>query len=85
VRVEADDQPAFEGTLTPGTVRVFEARERLRLVVGNAAAVSMSVNGRPMEPLGARGQVRRLAFSLENGAVVVSSTDTGSIVAAPPE
>lgn len=84
VRVLADDAVAFEGTLTQGSVKRFEAVRSLRVVIGNAGAVRLTLNGQGMEVLGPRGAVRRLTFTLTDGRVEVSSTDTDSVVAAPP-
>lgn len=48
------DRPRFEGT------------RELRLDIGNAGAVAMTVNGRPARPLGNSGSTARLRITPEN-------------------
>lgn len=57
--VSADGQPIFSGLIRRGTRRQFEAREGFRLTLGNAGGVRVTVDGRPLEPLGGAGQVVR--------------------------
>jgi cytoskeletal protein RodZ len=57
--VYADGQPLFSGLSRRGTKQRFEAREGFRLTLGNAGGVRVTVDGRPLEPLGGDGQVVR--------------------------
>ncbi len=57
--VYADGQPVFSGLSRRGTKQRFEAREGFRLTLGNAGGVRVTVDGRPLEPLGGDGQVVR--------------------------
>jgi cytoskeleton protein RodZ len=50
----AGDRPRFEGT------------REVRLDIGNAGAVTMTVNGRPARPLGSSGTTARLRNTPEN-------------------
>lgn len=52
----------FEGVLPAGSFPVFRDPQLLRLVIGNAGAVDLVVNGRAIGVAGARGSVRRLVF-----------------------
>jgi cytoskeletal protein RodZ len=52
----------FQGLLTDQT-RTFSDRSRLRLVIGNAGAVSLTVNGTPVGSPGRPGQVARVQFT----------------------
>ena len=45
--------------MTAGESRTFEARKTFRLTLGNAGGVRVSVDGRPLAPLGRSGQVVR--------------------------
>ncbi len=58
-RLEADGRPVFSGLIRGGESRHFEARERFRLTLGNAGAVRVTVDGRPLDRLGGAGQVVR--------------------------
>ncbi|MBI4213960.1 MAG: DUF4115 domain-containing protein [Chloroflexi bacterium] len=56
VQVWVDGNPALAETLPSGTLRTFSGRQGIRLRVGNAAGIEISVNGVPQGPLGQRGQ-----------------------------
>ncbi|MDT7572756.1 MAG: hypothetical protein QOE05_2930 [Actinomycetota bacterium] len=53
----------FEGVLRRGEVRDFRDSKQLRLVVGNAGAVSIVCSGRDLGPAGEPGKVRHFACS----------------------
>jgi cytoskeleton protein RodZ len=57
--VRADGAAVFSGLIRRGSRREFEAREGFRLTLGNAGGVRVTVDGRPLEPLGGSGQVVR--------------------------
>ena len=57
--VTADGQRVFSGLIRRGTRRQFDAKEGFRLTFGNAGAVRVTLDGRPLEPLGTSGQVVR--------------------------
>lgn len=48
LRVLADDQEIFQGLVHEGEVKVWRARERLTVRVGDTTAVSLRVNGQPV-------------------------------------
>lgn len=48
LRVLADDQEIFQGLVHEGEVKVWRARERLTVRVGDTTAVSLQVNGQPV-------------------------------------
>ena len=55
----ADGSPIFSGMSRRGTSQRFEAQDGFRLTLGNAGGVRVTVDGRPLEPLGGAGQVVR--------------------------
>ncbi len=55
----ADGQPIFSGLSRRGTRQRFESQDGFRLTLGNAGGVRVTVDGRPLEPLGGAGQVIR--------------------------
>lgn len=65
LRVVGDNTRLFEGELMAGQSRVFQAREKITLRVGNAGAVELAVNGRELGRLGRMGQVVERDFSAE--------------------
>jgi cytoskeleton protein RodZ len=58
VHVWADGKSVMIGTLPPSIVKTFAAVEGLRVLIGNAGNLQMTVNGKPAGPLGPKGQVR---------------------------
>jgi cytoskeleton protein RodZ len=61
VRVTSDDRVVVQTTLRPGIEETFTANRRLDLWLGNAGAVRLTVNGRPI-PLRGSGKVYRASF-----------------------
>ena len=59
----ADGSSLFTGQIEKGEVREFKDPQVLRLVIGNAGAVSVSVNGKDRGISGAIGEVVRLEFT----------------------
>ena len=55
----SDDRLLFSGVLHGGEARTFEALRSFRLTAGNAGALSLTVNGRSLPPLGQPGEVAR--------------------------
>ena len=57
IRVRTDDGRNSEESIPAGEVREWVSNRPFILTVGNAAGVSLELNGRPVPPLGARGAV----------------------------
>lgn len=62
VTVRADGKTTYQGLLTAPAQMDFSARRTIHLVVGNAAAVQLVVNGRDLGSPGRPGEVVRLDF-----------------------
>ncbi len=62
VHIEADGAVVFEGTLPAGATRTFTGREVLDVVIGNAGAVRVILNGRDLGAPGKAGEVFRGRF-----------------------
>jgi cytoskeletal protein RodZ len=52
----------FEGTLTKGDTKTFKDDDQINLVIGDAGAVDLTVNGQELGSPGGRGQVVKLEF-----------------------
>jgi len=65
VRIAADGNTAFSGTLKTHTTRSIGAREAVRIQTGNAGGVEITLNGRKLDALGSRGQVRSVTLTAE--------------------
>ncbi len=59
----ADGKRVFYDTLQPNQSKSLDALERIRLLVGNAGALSITLNGKSIAPIGQKGQVRTVEFS----------------------
>jgi cytoskeleton protein RodZ len=58
VSAHADGKYVFSATLGPNETRSVAAESGVRLLVGNAGGLAVTFNGKPVGPLGPRGQVR---------------------------
>jgi cytoskeleton protein RodZ len=58
----ASGKELFQGTLKRGQAKTFSDRQRVKLVVGNAGAVTLTVNGTDVGTPGRPGQVARVQF-----------------------
>ncbi len=63
VQAVADGVRVFEDILEPGATRLIEASDSVRLVVGNAAGVTVALNGKVLPPIGPSGHVRRVVLT----------------------
>lgn len=57
VRVQADEGHVAEELLPPGASREWAAERRFLLTIGNAGGVELTLNGKALPPLGAKGTV----------------------------
>ncbi len=58
ISISSDGKNVFAQALEPHETKVVEASAKVRLLVGNAGGVEISLNGKPIGPIGPRGQVR---------------------------
>lgn len=63
LRVTVDGEVVFEGTAPAGWSRSFADAERIEMLVGNAAAVTLTVDGEAVGRLGRAGEVRRVLIT----------------------
>jgi cytoskeletal protein RodZ len=61
-------QELFQGLLQRGQEKSFTDKTRLKLVIGNAGGVQLTVNGSEIGAPGRRGQVARVQFTPEDPA-----------------
>ncbi|GAA4352713.1 helix-turn-helix domain-containing protein [Angustibacter luteus] len=65
---DASGKSVFSGLLVKGDKRKFSDGKGLRLTLGNAGGVRLTVNGKPLGAAGAEGQVVRLKFGPDDPA-----------------
>ncbi|MDO9300533.1 MAG: DUF4115 domain-containing protein, partial [Anaerolineales bacterium] len=81
-RISADGVVAFEGRLAPGETRVFEARDQVMVLTGNAAALRITYNGRDLGLMGNIGEVVSRVYLITGVAVptpTISPTPTNTL------
>ena len=70
VSVTSDGKPVFSGILAANQSKTVEGKEHAKMRVGNAAGIEVRLNGKPLGPLGSRGQVLEVVFTPDNFQVV---------------
>lgn len=61
--VRVDGKYSFSGTLEADQTRTVEAAGTVLLRLGNAGSVNITLNGKPIGPVGPKGQVRTVQFT----------------------
>jgi cytoskeletal protein RodZ len=65
VQVSADGQTAFVGTLHPNDTRKISADDHVKILAGNAGGLDISLNGKALDPIGPKGQIRTVQLTAE--------------------
>ena len=68
--VTCDGLQAFSGTLATSERKQFEASTRMTALVGNAGGLGLSLNGKPIGPMGAHGEVKLLEFTAQGAHAI---------------
>lgn len=76
VKVEVDGTGVQESVLEVGVSKTYMAARRVTLRVGNAAGISVTVNGKAQPALGAEGDVVDRQWTIGDGGAVVLVTPT---------
>ena len=63
VQVSADGRTAFVGTLRPNDTRTIAADDQVKVLMGNAGGLDISLNGKTLDPLGTKGQTRTVRLT----------------------
>jgi cytoskeleton protein RodZ len=80
ILARADGKYAFSATMDAHTSRTVEGVKDVVLRLGNAGAVTLSLNGKPIGPGGPKGQVRTIQFTSGGFQMV-----PGKLPSAPPD
>ena len=73
VGLTADGKSSFAGTLEPNETKEISATEQVKLVAGNAGGVTVSLNGKTLDPIGPEGQVRVVKLTAEGPQFLAKS------------
>jgi len=85
VSVKSDGTHAFSGTLESQQTREFDASKRMTVLVGNAGSLEISLNGKPVGPIGAKGEIQLLVLTPSGAHVVPRTPRTSEDSTAPTE
>jgi cytoskeletal protein RodZ len=75
VRITLDGQTAFEGLMQPNESHIWQAKDEVIVETGNAAALTVTHNGRS-DMLGQRGQIVARAFGHAGSEEVAPAAST---------
>jgi cytoskeletal protein RodZ len=86
--IKSDGAYAYSGILGQQQSKEIEAAIQMMVLVGNAGGLGISINGRPVGPIGTRGEVQLLELTPTGGARIVPRTQTPQTASGegePPE
>ncbi len=83
VSVSSDGKQVFANELEANQSKTLEAAERIRVLVGNAGGLMITLNGKPIGTIGSRGQVRVVEIT-QAGFQIVSRKPTSDSPASDP-
>ncbi|HTB10064.1 MAG TPA: RodZ domain-containing protein [Bryobacteraceae bacterium] len=78
VQVSVDGKTSFIGTLTPNETKEVSAAEQVKVLTGNAGALTISLNGKTLDPLGLRGQLREVMLTAEGSRLLSKDPPSGA-------
>lgn len=58
ISISSDGKNIFANALEPHQTKTVEAAEKVRLLIGNAGGLEISLNGKSIGPVGPKGQIR---------------------------
>jgi hypothetical protein len=73
--IKSDGSYAYSGILGIQQSKEIDAAIQVMVLVGNAGGLDISINGTPVGPIGARGEVQLLELT-PRGARIVPRTET---------
>jgi hypothetical protein len=76
ISVSSDGKNVFANLLQPHDTKVVEASEKVRILIGNAGGLEISLNGKPIGPVGPRGQIRVVELTSAGFQIVPRKSPT---------
>ncbi len=71
IQLKSDGRLIFAGVLRKGKSETWQAKEKIELSLGNAAAVELEINSRIIPPLGRKGQPLKNIVITKDGGLVI--------------
>jgi len=85
VSIKSDGTHTYSGTLESQQTREFDASKKMTVLVGNAGSLDISLNGKPIGPIGAKGEIQLLVLTPSGAHVVPRTPRTSDDSTAPTE
>jgi cytoskeleton protein RodZ len=85
VSIRSDGTRAYTGTIDEQESRQFDASRKMTVLVGNAGALQISLNGKHVGPIGPRGEIRLLVLTPHGAHVVPRTPPTPSSTSDVPD
>ena len=85
VSIRSDGTRAYTGTIEGQESRQFDASRKMTVLVGNAGALQISLNGKHVGPIGPRGEIRLLVLTPHGAHVVPRTPPTPSSTSDVPD
>ncbi|HTM51255.1 MAG TPA: RodZ domain-containing protein [Bryobacteraceae bacterium] len=76
ISISSDGKNVFANALQAHETKTVEATEKVRLLIGNAGGVEISLNGKPIGPVGPRGQIRVVELTPAGFQIVPRKSST---------
>jgi len=70
VRAWADGKDVMTRVLRPGLIKTIDAVDEIRIRTGNAGSLEITLNGKPLGPVGPKGQIRIIQVT-RNGVQIL--------------
>jgi cytoskeleton protein RodZ len=85
VSIKSDGTRAYTGTIEGQESKQFDASRKMTVLVGNAGALQISLNGKHVGPIGPRGEIRLLVLTPHGAHVVPRTPPTPSSTSDVPD
>jgi cytoskeleton protein RodZ len=85
VSIKSDGARAYTGTIEGQESKQFDASSKMTVLVGNAGALQISLNGKRVGPIGLRGEIRLLVLTPRGAHVVPRTPPTPSPTSDVPD
>jgi len=85
VSIRSDGTHLYSGTLDGQQTREFGATQKMTVLVGNAGGLDIALNGKPVGPIGPKGEIRMLVLTPSGAHVVPRTPRTSDDSTAPTE
>jgi cytoskeletal protein RodZ len=76
ISISSDGKTVFANLLQAHDTKTIEASEKVRVLVGNAGGLEISLNGKPIGPIGPKGQIRVVELTSAGFQIVPRKSPT---------